>query len=395
MDTEVSITVDELLSRISGLESMIREASGEAESNRQLSSHVADALREAGCYRMFRPRSRGGLDFDPVSGFRVIEELARIDSAAGWNVAIANASEPFGAWFSDAATEKVFGPADSVLCGAFNPPRRAVPVDGGYQVSGRCSFNSNCTAANWNLGLAHIYDGETERLDENGVPETLIVLIPMDEMEIINNWDTLGMRGTGSHDVNVDDVFVPAERAVPFVPDFEPSSAYNGPFHLLTVWPPVACNAVSALGVAQAAIDEFVELATKKIPAYTERTVRDKDVTQFRFAKARARLESARAYLHETFDNAWQRALDGKALAMEDRATLQLSATNVVIASAESVDLIHSLVGASGIRNNNKFQRYFRDAHVITQHGFVCESRLEAVGQVNLGLDPTWPFFYF
>ena len=126
------------------------------------------------------------------------------------------------------------------MAGGFFPPRRAVPVEGGYRLSGRCTFNSNCHAATWILGLAHVYDDGVERLDENGEPVTLMTLFPREKAEIIDNWDTLGMRGTGSHDVNVDDVFVPAERAVPFKPLEQPSPAYSGPWHRLTIWPSVA-----------------------------------------------------------------------------------------------------------------------------------------------------------
>ena len=130
METEVRTTVDEVLGRVAELEPMIRAASAEAEIERRLSAHVAEALRDAGCYHLFRPRSRGGLELDPVSAFRVIEEISRIDSAAGWNVAIANNAEPFGAWYSDETTAEVFGSAQTVMAGAFFPPRRAVPVGG-------------------------------------------------------------------------------------------------------------------------------------------------------------------------------------------------------------------------------------------------------------------------
>jgi indole-3-acetate monooxygenase len=225
METQVMTTVDEVLGGVAELEPMIRDASAEAESERRLSAHVAEALRDAGCYRLFRPRSRGGLELDPVSAFRVIEGLSRIDSAAGWNVAQANNAEPFGAWLSDETTAEVFGSAQSVMAGGFFPARRAVPVEGGYRLSGRCAFNSNCHAATWILGLANVYDDGVERLDENGEPVTLITLFPTENAEIIDNWDTLGMRGTGSHDVNVADVFVPAERAVPFKPLEQPSPA--------------------------------------------------------------------------------------------------------------------------------------------------------------------------
>ena len=352
-------------------------------------------LRQAGCYHLFRPRSRGGLELDPVSAFRVIEELSRIDSAAGWNVAQANNLEPFGAWFSDETTADVFGSAQTVLTGGFFPPRRALPVEGGYRLSGRCTFNSNCSAATWIVGLALVYDDGAQRLDEHGQPVTLVTLFPRDEAEIIDNWDTLGMRGTGSHDVNVDALFVPAQRAVPFKPLEQPSPAYSGPWHRLTAWPSVAGSAVPALGIAQAAIDGFAELATKKTPAYTTTMLKDRPIVQLRFATAVAKVESARAYLHGAFDAAWQGALDGRSLDLAGKARLLLASSHVPIAAAEAVDLIHSLAGTTGIRNEHAFQRHFRDVHVITQHAFVSESRMEAVGQVRFGLDPNWPFLHF
>jgi alkylation response protein AidB-like acyl-CoA dehydrogenase len=395
MDTAVITTVDEMLGRVAELEPMIRAASAEAEIERRLSAHVAEALRDAGCYRLFRPRSRNGLELDPVSAFRVIEELSRIDSAAGWNVALANACEPFGPWFSDGTTAAVFGSAGTVMAGAFFPPRRAVPVQGGYRLSGRCGFNSNCHAATWILGLADVYDDGVQRLDENGEPVTLITLFPREKAEIIDNWDTLGMRGTGSHDVNVDDLFVPAERAVPFKPLEQPSPAYSGPLYRLTAWPPVAANAVPALGIAQAAIDEFAELATKKTPSYTTTMLKDRSIVQLRFAAAVAKVESARAYLHEAFDAAWQAAVDGRSPDLAGKARLLLASSHVPIAAAEAVDLIHSLAGTAAIRNDQTFQRHFRDVHVITQHAYFCESRMEAVGQVRFGLDPNWPFLHF
>jgi len=395
MDDPVGTNVDGVLARVAGLEPMIRGASAEAETERRLSPRVAEALRDAGCYHLFRPRSRGGLELDPVSAFRVMEELARIDSAAGWNVALANSTELFGAWYSDETTEEVFGSREAVMAGAFFPPRRAVPTEGGYRLSGRCSFNSNCHAATWILGLAHIHDDGVVRVDDNGHPVALLTLFRTEEAEIVDNWDTLGMRGTGSHDVHVDDVFVPAERAVPFKPLEQPSAAYRGPWHRLTVWPAVACNSIAALGIAQAAIDACADLAKKKTPSYTTTTLKDRPIVQMRFAKAVAKVESARAYLYEAFDSAWQGALDGRTLDMPGKARLQLASSHAPIACAEAVDLIHSLVGTAGVRNDHVFQRHFRDIHVITQHAYVCESRLEAVGQISFGLEPNWGFLNF
>ena len=395
MATAVSnITLDGLLDQVRQLEPVIREHAPQAERDRRLAQPVSDALRDVGFFRMFRPASRGGLELDPVAGFRVMEELARIDSAAGWNVMIANASEVFGAWYSDEVTDEVFTSSKTVLAGAWNPPRRAVPVDGGYRISGRTVFSSNCHSANWLLGLAHIYDGDNARVDETGEPVTLLTLFPMAETEIVDNWNTLGMCGTGSHDVVAEDVFVPEARAVPLVPLENPCSAYAGPFHRLSIWPAVAGQVPAALGIARAAIDDFIEMATKKTPMYTTTTLRDRSVVQMQIAQAEAKLGAARAFLYSVFDEMWQWAGDGRYLDMPRRARCQLASSHAIVAAAEAVDLVHLAAGASAIRNEQMFQRYFRDVHVITQHAFVSPSRFESVGQVMLGVEPDWPFFH-
>lgn len=395
MDARVSANEKELISQIQEIKPLIKAAAAKTEKQRRLSGKVADALHKLGCFHIYRPKELGGLGFDPVSAFRVIEYLSTIDSAAGWNVAISNTMEPFGAWFSKDVVEEIHGSFDTIMAGAFNPPRKAVPVDGGYKLSGQTSFNSNCHAATWSVSLANIYDDDEMRLNEDGVPITLLALFPMKDAEIVDNWNTLGMRGTGSHDLKVDNIFVPENKAVPLVPMVSPGSDYyKGPLHRMSVWPSTATNAVPALGVAQAAIDQFVEMANVKTPAYTKKTLRDSSVIQSRLAHAEAKLGGAREFLHATYNKAWQTAVDGNILNMQQRADCQQASTFAAVASAEVVDLIHSLVGASAIRNEQPFQRYFRDIHTITQHGFFCESRFEAVGQIRLGLDPDWPFFY-
>lgn len=387
------VSVDDVLDRISRLEPVIRAGSAEAEAQRRLTDEVSDALREAGCYRLFRPRVWGGLELDPVSAYRVIEELCRIDSAAGWNITQPNAMEALGAWLPDAGAEEVFGSPESVIAGSFFPPRRAVPADGGYRVSGRCTFNSNCHAATWICGLANIYDDDVQRLDDHGHPVTLLTFFPASETKTVDNWDTLGMRGTGSHDVEVEDVFVPSERAVVFEPLGEPSTAHSGPLHRLTIWHSIGCDAVPALGIAQAAIDDFLELAGNRTPSYTSTALRERPIVQLRLGKAMATLEAARAYLYETFDAAWQSALDGRELDLHDKARLQSACSYAPLAGAEAVDLVHSMVGTSGIRNQEPFARHFRDIHTLTQHAYVSEARYTAVGQVALAQDPDWGFF--
>ena len=149
-----------------------------------------------------------------------------------------------------------------------------------------------------------------------------------------------------------------------------------------------------ALGIARAANDDFSDMATKKTPMYTKITVRHRPVVQLQLAEAEAKLSAARALLYSVLDEMWQWACDGRDLDMTQRARCQLASSHTVVAAAEAVDPVHVAAGASAIRNEQTFQRYFRDVHVITQHAFVSASRFESAGQVMLGLEPEWPFFH-
>ncbi len=386
---------DRLCATVGELAPLILDHADDGEREKRLSPPVSTALRDAGLFRMLRPRSRGGVGLDPVAEFRVAETLARVDGAAAWNVQVCNASELFGGWFSDQTTEEIFTSPDAIVAGAFNPHRRAVAVDGGYVVSGQTLFNSNCHSATWFIGLADVFDGDTMRTDESGQAETLLTAIPAADCRIVENWNTMGMRGTGSHDVDVADVFVPTTRAVPFGPLTEPAPAYDQtPLSRIAVWVTVGCHSAVPLGIAQAAIDDLRELGAK-VPAYTQSSIRDRTTVQLRLARAEGKLAAARAFFHAAFEEAWASVKSRGHLEMREKAQCQLAATTAVLTSAEVVGLVHSCVGATGIRDEQKFQKYFRDVNVITQHAFICEARLESVGQIMFGIEPDWGFFNF
>jgi alkylation response protein AidB-like acyl-CoA dehydrogenase len=199
---------------------------------------------------------------------------------------------------------------------------------------------------------------------------------------------------TGSHDVDVLEVFVPTARAVPFGPLGAPSAAYDVPLSRMAIWATVGCHASVALGIAQAAIDELIKLGSK-VPAYRQNAVQNRSTVQLRVARAEGKLAAARAFFHQAYDEAWDAVGAHGQLEMHEKARCQLASSNVVLTAAEVVDFVHSCAGTSGIRNEQQFQKHFRDVHVITQHAFVSEARLEAVGQIMFGLDPDWGFFSF
>lgn len=387
-------TTDTLLRAVREIEPIIRQHAPEAERERRLAAPVARAMHQAGFYRLWRPKAFGGFELDPISGLRIIEEVSRIDSAAGWNLQIAVAHDMFAPWFSDQAAQEIFN-SDAIPVGAFNPARKAVPVADGYRISGRTSFVSGAHHATAFIGFAHIYEGDRPRVDANGIPETRLIAVPASEAIIVDNWNTMGMRGSGSHDVEMRNAFIPEHLAAPWGPLVKPGSAYEGPLYLLTVWPALAALVAPALGVTRAAIDEAIELINNKTPAFGAKTLKTNAVVQSQLAKAEAKLGASRAFFFSTFEEAWQDAVAGKPVTVALKGRMQLAMTHATLECAKAVSLIHEIAGASGIREEYSFERHFRDIHVITQHGFLSASKLESIGQILLGLDPEWPFFRF
>src|SRR5215471_6574544 len=167
-----------LLEIVRQIEPVIRAHADEAERERQLPDAVAEAMRAHGLYRLWRPKAYGGLEVDPMTAFRVFEEAARIDSATGWNLQLSCGADAFGAYFPDQGAKEIFAPPDAILAGSFFPPRKAIPVDGGYRVTGQSSFHSGSRHAAAFIGLANIYDGDVPRLGPNGAPIGLITACP-------------------------------------------------------------------------------------------------------------------------------------------------------------------------------------------------------------------------
>jgi alkylation response protein AidB-like acyl-CoA dehydrogenase len=329
-----------------------------------------------------------------MMAFQVFEEISRLDSAAGWNVQLSCAFDPIGAWFPDEGAKEIFGQPDTILGGSFYPARRAIPVDGGYRVTGKTPFVSGAYQAQWFIGLANIFNDDTPMLDTMGVPVTLITATPASDVSIIDTWRTLGMRGTGSNDVMMTNVFVPKARTALLVPLETPGRAYQGPLYKFTIWASVAALASIATGIARAAIDDLRSLAMRKTPSYTTRSLRDRNIVQSSAGEAEATLGAARAYLYEALREVWNEALNHRMIDMAGKIKLQLAATHAVIAATKTVDLMHAAAGSTGIRDEHPFQRYFRDVHTITQHGFISASRYESVGQFLFDVPIEWPFFH-
>ena len=281
-------TVDVLLDQVKDMAPTLHRYAAEAETMRRLSRPVVDAMRQAGLYRMARPTAFGGLELDPVSLFHVVEEVARHESAAGWTLPRSLAVESCLAWLPDAGAAEILEGHPEVIFGtSFTPTGgQAIPVDGGYRLTGQWPFVSGAHDARWFLCQPRLMDGDQPRLNTQGAPRQIWAFLPAAHATILDTWQTMGMRGTGSHDVAPADMFVPERFTAPVVPLERPGTAYQGPLSRLTIWPPIALLAPPALGVARAALDDLLALARAKTPSYTGATLSARQVVQRHVAEA-------------------------------------------------------------------------------------------------------------
>jgi alkylation response protein AidB-like acyl-CoA dehydrogenase len=385
-----------LLEAARSLGPIITEHRAAAERDRRLSRPVIDAMRDAGMFRMFTPRALGGLETDPVTLAHATEEVARFDSAAAWAIQAGNT----GAWWAGHMTPEgiaeIFadGP-DLLMSASFAPPHRADLAAGGYRLTGRGPLASTIHDSPWVLMSGFVHEEGQMRATPFG-PEVVSLVLPSSDVEIVDTWDALGMRGTDSNDVVTDGVFVPSSRCFMLTPDYDPAPEFGGPLYRLPATvATIAIVAPVALAIARGAIEEVRDLATDKVPMGSMKTLRNRTLAQSTFARAEAALRAARLFLYETLTAAWRRAESGEPFSLEKKADIMLAGTHAVQTSAEVADMMHRIAGTSGIYARNRLERLFRDAQTVRHHGFHSESRYETVGQVYLGVEPEFPFVAF
>jgi alkylation response protein AidB-like acyl-CoA dehydrogenase len=362
----------------------------------RLATPVLDALRAAGLFRLFTPRAFGGQEIDPVTFARVVEEVSTFDSAAGWAFQAGNT----GAWWtsrmSPAGVAELYadGP-DLMMAASFSPPHRAEEVSGGYRLTGRGPLASTIHDSQWVMMSAIVFDGDQPHMTPTG-PEIVGLVARRSDVEIIDTWDSLGMRGTDSNDIAANGVMIPKSRVFPLRPDHQPSAPFDGPLYRMPA--PAATYTIIApvaLAIVANSIRELRNIVATKIPLGSMKTARDRGAVQSAVAEAEAMLRSARLFFYDTLARAWERAVARQPFSLADKADLMLASTWAVRSAARATDLMHRMAGTNGIYARNPLERHFRDAQTVRHHGFVSDSRLETVGQVYLGVVPEFPFVAF
>ena len=379
------MSADEWVERARALAPLVLRYRDQGERERKLPRPVFQAMREAGLFSLWVPQSLGGAETDVETSVRVVEELSRQDGAVGWNLMIAgNTSILWSNLEPAAAGEMMGGDPNTVIAGTITSGTgEAVPAPGGYRVTGRWPFASGCHQADWLVAACRILDAGQPRLAPDGTPRTYTFCLPAAECRILDTWYTAGLRGTGSHDFQVADLFVPEERH--FVSRaatvYQPGPLYNT--QLSNVWGPNITGV--ALGIARDAIDSFVDLAGAKRPSRSTVLLADRETVQEKVGLAESLLRSGRAFLFETLRTTWPAMQGGQEIPDELTALTRLATATAVGNAIQAVDLMFTAAGASSIYATSRLERCFRDVHIVRQHAVVNPAGLAMAGRYFLG----------
>jgi alkylation response protein AidB-like acyl-CoA dehydrogenase len=357
------------------------------EASRRIPEDIARELARGGFFRLFLPEAYGGLDLTPMEGMEVFEELARADASVAWCVWNGN-THWTAAQLSPDAAHTIHADPDVITANSTRSSGRAQVAPDGYRVDGRWSLVSGCELGTWMVLLCVVHEHGKPCLTPTGAPETRFMLVPSTDCEIIDTWTVGGLRGTGSHDVVVRDVFVPGSYGSGFTdPHVLPEPRYRLP-PFCRVIPGLGAM---ALGIARTAIDTFSEIAGAKTPQRTTQMLRDNHGAQVRVSQAESLVRSARLFLLDSLDRLWSIVTATGEAPMEARAHVRLAASHAVSSAVQAVDLMYVGAGASSLYTSCPLERAFRDVHAITQHIGVNPRVLETTGRVLFGLEPDTP----
>ncbi|MFE9191817.1 acyl-CoA dehydrogenase family protein [Micromonospora sp. NPDC007208] len=359
-----------------------------SEDNRRLHEEVVEALSDAGILRMRVPERFGGYESDTRAVVEVIAELARGDGSAAWTVAVWHISSWVTGLFPDSVREEVFADPSARISGILSPTAMAVPTEGGYLLNGKWSFNTGATQSQWNTNAA-------VRPTPDGGYEPIMTLIPMADLQVIDDWHTSGLRGSGSVSTVADGVFVPEERVMSMVPIImgqhplqqDPNTTmWGGPFM------PVACATVgaTALGLARAAKEAFFERLPGRKITYTDYPDQSQaPLTHLQVAEAEIKIDQAEFHEYRAADRVDRKGKSGEEWTLEERAKARLDLGAACQAAKDAVDVLRTASGGSSVYQHVPIQRIQRDVQTLNLHAIMHpNTNLELYGRILCGMGP-------
>jgi 3-hydroxy-9,10-secoandrosta-1,3,5(10)-triene-9,17-dione monooxygenase len=378
-----------MVGRAEALIPQLRERASRTEELRRLPPETERDLHDAGLFRILQPKRVGGSEFDYVALVDCAEAIGRADASVAWNLANLASHHWMLGMFDSRAQDLIWGrDVNALIASSFIfPAGRARKVEGGYMLRGSWPFCSGVDSCEWNM-LASVVSTDDEA---DGI-EYRIFLLNKSDYQIVDTWNSTGLRGTGSNDVEVRDAFVAEAMTVP-VNDLgggpTPGSAVNpNALYALPVFPlfPYVLSGV-ALGNAQACLDDYIRVARHRSSTYNRAKLSDLQSTQIKIAEASAKIDAARRIMRSTCIEAMADARQGVVQDVPIKTRLRRDGAYSVNLCTEAVSLLFAASGARGLSTAAALQRQFRDAHAIDSHlAFNFDAAGTNYGRVALGL---------
>lgn len=386
-DASFSPISSDPVSRARALGPAIAAAADRIEQTQTIPEPLWSQAVEARMPRLLLPRSVGGDQVEPWIYMRAIEEISRFDGSLGWNLFVANSAALIVPFIPLESACAIY--ADPRAAIAWGPPNehKAIAVPGGYRITGEWHFASGCRQATWMGAHAQVVEPDGSlRLNRFGRPTVRTLLYPAEHAVHIEDWNTLGMRGTASEGYTLDNLFVPEEfsgtREDPTL------RRDTGPLYAFTMQGLYAVGVTGvAFGIARAMLDALKSLAADKAPRGLVRMA-DSAVVQSEFGKREGILGAARAYLMETLQDIYYHADDVETIGLDDRVRLRLACAHGTHAAIEIADYVYKAAGTSAIFRGTPFERRFRDMHTLSQQIQSRDAHFEAVGRAMFNGDP-------
>ena len=375
---------DEVLDAARALAPIVAANRDSSEADRRLAPAIVDGIRTAGLQRLTLTRENGGLEIPLLTALQIYEQLAGYDASLGWIVW--NNALPclFSRFLPPATRAKVFADPDWLHASSTRPSGRAVEEVRGYRLSGRWSLVSGCELAEWIplTGLVPAAAGDAQEMRYFFVHRT--------ELEILDTWHVGGLRGTGSHDVVVDNLLVPEARSIS---PSDPSTA-SGPYGCMPIIATLSLGmAAQFLGIGSAALAATEQLATSRVTATPVPDMRDRPEVQIAVAGCDAALNAARTHLHTQATRLWNHAEMRHPFQPADIAPAFAASWHAVCTATAAVDELYSLSGTAAIYQDNPLERLSRDLRVMRQHVLTQPLWPEQAGRVRLGLPVDNPLY--
>lgn len=378
---------DELYAAAEALVPLLRQQNAETETRRWIGDDLSRRLNEAGMYHLFGPARYGGAELSTRDGLRVLAKIAEGCPSASWVAGIHNAAVWLAALYADQTQEDVFnGREPAVVSGVLSPHGRLEPTDGGYHITGKWGFASGVLDANWMLMGAERFDGSGIKIDD------VYALVPTAEINIFDDWNVMGLAGTGSHSVAVNGVFVPAHRIIDPVAaargDIPSEYARNVPLFRAAFLPLLSSVLVTpAIGAARAMLEAFITQVHKRRIAYTIYDHQAESVvTQTKLAEAAMLIDEAEYHVERLAEDMDRCAASGEYMSFDNRARARMDIGRALDLCRSAANLLFSLSGGAGVALSNPIQRYFRDIQVANVHALQLPTvQYEIYGRLLLG----------